>query len=105
MISIALNPKFLTRKHLLKHIEANVTDLINAYVLENCLCSNRAEFGWLCHIIFKKNGVLVSKCCSVFCTDHKILFYFFNVSREVWVALRVLPGKAISWSLETWMGT
>lgn len=32
VISIALNPKFLTRKRLLKHIEANMTDLINAYI-------------------------------------------------------------------------
>lgn len=68
MISIALNPKFLTRKHLLKHIEVNMTDLINAYVLENCFSSNHTEFGRSCHVIFKRNGVLLLKCCSVFCS-------------------------------------
>lgn len=37
--------------------------------------------------------------------NHKIVFCFLNIFREVWGALLVLPGKEISWFLEMLMET
>lgn len=56
--------------------------------------------------ILKKLNTNVEMFVPMFVSiDHKILFFCLNISREVWVALHVLPGKGISWFLGMLMET
>lgn len=63
-------------------------------------------FSRIVSVLIEWNLTTVEMFVPVFSSvNHKILFYFLNISREVWVASHALPGKGISWFLEMLMGT